>query len=382
VIDAPRVIEVDNGDFLTLLEQWLPMNLDTQGQEPVVLLNHPATSGSPRDREYGIDDFEGDVEWLEALDRHAPLMNLINGPSHAEGTNLPNSAPSESEFQRYLNIGLHVAPTADQDNHKRNWGDSTRARTGLLAPSLTKASLLTAMRQRHAYATEDRNLRIVSRVNGELMGARIVGAAVPAAGTALSISVAIADDDEPAAGYTMEVFSDQIGGTDVATLVRTQTVSGDGTHTITGVTYQGGAQYVYLRIRQADGNRAWTAPVWLEPMSTSGGNGGGPEDGDAAVTMSLVVDPVAETARIANIGTASVDLTGWRLVSVRGNQVFDQFPAGFVLAPGQSVTVTSGAGAAQGAGFLRWTNDNIWNNSGDPGQLLDNDGNVVAATGN
>jgi hypothetical protein len=98
--------------------------------------------------------------------------------------------------------------------------------------------------------------------------------------------------------------------------------------------------------------------------------------------MSLVVDPVAETARIANIGTASVDLTGWRLVSVRGNQVFDQFPAGFVLAPGQSVTVTSGAGAAQGAGFLRWTNDNIWNNSGDPGQVLDNDGNVVAATGN
>jgi hypothetical protein len=62
--------------------------------------------------------------------------------------------------------------------------------------------------------------------------------------------------------------------------------------------------------------------------------------------------------------------------------VFDQFPAGFMLNPGQGVTVTSGPMAQQGAGFLRWTDQNIWNNSGDPGRLLDADGNVVAETGN
>ena len=52
-----------------------------------------------------------------------------------------------------------------------------------------------------------------------------------------------------------------------------------------------------------------------------------------------------------------------------------------MLNPGQRVTVTSGAMAQQGPGFLRWTDQNIWNNSGAPGRLLDADGTVVAETG-
>ena len=27
------------------------------------------------------------------------------------------------------------------------------------------------------------------------------------------------------------------------------------------------ANYCYLRVRQQDGNRAWTSPIWLEPHS-------------------------------------------------------------------------------------------------------------------
>jgi hypothetical protein len=61
VIDAPRVIDVPNGQVRTLVETWLPANLDTQGQPPLLLLNHPNTSGSPRNLEYGIDDFGGDT---------------------------------------------------------------------------------------------------------------------------------------------------------------------------------------------------------------------------------------------------------------------------------------------------------------------------------
>ncbi len=195
---------------------------------------------------------------------------------------------------------------------------------------------------------------------------------------ALTISLAITDDNEPSVAYTVEVFSDTIGGNPVATVVRTQSVSGNGTHNITGVTYQGGDQYIFLRIRQADGNLAWTAPVWLEPM-------GAPDpdipDGDAPISMSLVVDEQAETARITNTGAGPVELTRWRLVSVRGNQVFDEFPEGFTLAPSQSVTVTSGPTAKAGAGFLRWTDKNMWSNSGDPGRLINADGEIVAETG-
>jgi hypothetical protein len=192
VIDAPRVIDVPNGAFRMLLEQWLPVNLDTQGQEPLLLLNHPATSGSPSNLEYGIDDFGGDTAaWLAALDPRAQLINLINGPSHTDGTHLQPGSPSEGEFRRYLNLGLHAAPTADQDNHKRNWGDSTEARTAVLAPTLTKAALLTALRQRRVYATEDRNLRLVYRLNGQLLGSRITGDGRAGAG---HIAHAVVDD--------------------------------------------------------------------------------------------------------------------------------------------------------------------------------------------
>jgi hypothetical protein len=379
VLDAPRVIDVPNGDFRRLIEEWLPANLDTQGQQPLLLMNHPGTSSSPANLEFGLDDFAGDTAaWLAAIDPRVELINIINGPSHTNGTNLQPGAPSEGEFRRYLNIGLHAAPTADQDNHKKNWGDATNARTAVLAPTLTKASLLGAMRQRRVYATEDRNLRLIYRVNNQLLGSRITGAAVPAPGTALNVSLAITDDNEPTAAYTVEVFADTIGGTDVASVVRTQMVAGNGTHNITGVMYQGGNQYVYLRVRQADGNRAWTAPVWLEPMGPPSG-GGGPAD--SPVSMSLTVDEQAETARITNTGTGPVELTGWKLVSVRGNQVFNEFPDGFTLAPGQSVTVTSGPMAKAGAGFLRWTEQNMWANSGDPGRLLNDDGEVVVETG-
>jgi Lamin Tail Domain len=378
VIDAPQVIDVPNGQVRTLLETWLPAHLDTQGQEPLLLLNHPSTSGSPRNLEYGIDDYGGDIAaWLAALDARAPLIDLINGPSHEIGTHLTPGKPSETEFHRYLNLGLHVAPTADQDNHKRNWGDATDARTAVLAPTLTKAALLTALKQRRAYATEDRNLRLVYRVNNQLMGSRIVGAAVPAAGTALTITLAITDDDEPTASYMVEVFSDDVGGEAIAGVVHTQSVTGNGTHTINGVTYLGGPQYVFLKVRQGDGNRAWTAPVWLEPA----GIPPAPPDDEGAIAVSLAVDLQAETARITNTSTQPLALAGFKLVSVRGNQVFDQFPADLTLAAGESITVTSGATAQQGTGFLRWTNQNIWSNSGDPGQLIDPDGNVVARTG-
>ncbi len=376
VIDAPRVIDVPNGQVRTLLETWLPANLDTQGQAPLLLLNHPSTSDSPRNLEYGIDDFGGDTAaWLAALDARAPLINLINGPSHTIGTHLTPGKPSETEFHRYLNLGLHVAPTADQDNHKRNWGDATDARTAVLAATLTKAALLTAMKQRRVYATEDRNLRLVYRVNGQLLGSRIAGTSVPAPGAALTISLTITDDDEPEASYVVEAFSDEVGGEAVANIVRTQAVTGNGTHNITGVTYQGGAQYVYLRVRQADGNRAWTAPVWFESTGVS------PNDGGDGISVTLAVDLQSETARITNTSTQPLALAGFKLISLRGNQAFDQFPTDLTLGPGASVTVTSGPTAKEGTGFLHWTDQNIWSNSGDPGQLIDRDGNVVAQTG-
>jgi hypothetical protein len=82
------------------------------------------------------------------------------------------------------------------------------------------------------------------------------------------------------------VFADRIGGDDQAAIVRTQSVTGNGTHTITGVTYHGGDQYVFLRVQQ-----------WLEPMDAPD-SGVPPGGGEAPLTLSLVVDVVKPVGKL------------------------------------------------------------------------------------
>jgi hypothetical protein len=82
---------------------------------------------------------------------------------------------------------------------------------------------------------------------------------------------------------------------------------------------------------------------------------------------------------VANLGSQAADVSGWRLVSLRGNQTFD-FPSPFQIAAGTTVTVVSGSGAPPNnpPSILHWTTNSVWNNSGDPGQLRDGGGTVVA----
>jgi len=85
----------------------------------------------------------------------------------------------------------------------------------------------------------------------------------------------------------------------------------------------------------------------------------------------------AEWVEIWNGGTEPVDLTGWVLVSLRGDQRF-AFPEGFVLAPGAAVTITSGrAFRHQPPEVLGWTEKDVWNNAGDPAVLVDPAGREV-----
>ena len=88
--------------------------------------------------------------------------------------------------------------------------------------------------------------------------------------------------------------------------------------------------------------------------------------------LAMVVDKVAETVVIANDGSASVDLSGWRLVSLRGPQAI-QFPAGTVLQPGASLTV--GSGSSQGD--VAFGQRHVWHNErSDSAELRRPDGRV------
>lgn len=79
---------------------------------------------------------------------------------------------------------------------------------------------------------------------------------------------------------------------------------------------------------------------------------------DRTLTI-LSVGLVSEEVVIKNISANAIQLKGYKLISLTGNQVYT-FPE-YLLGPGKTVTVYSG----KGSGDLRWSGSYIWNNDGD-----------------
>ncbi|AYC28739.1 S-layer homology domain-containing protein [Paenisporosarcina cavernae] len=87
-------------------------------------------------------------------------------------------------------------------------------------------------------------------------------------------------------------------------------------------------------------------------------------------------DLSTEILAIKNTSTATINLSGWKLVSVQGNQIYE-FPNVNLLA-GKTIYVTSGPNAKSGNEYLKWTTANIWLNSGDPAKLINPQGAVIS----
>ncbi len=90
------------------------------------------------------------------------------------------------------------------------------------------------------------------------------------------------------------------------------------------------------------------------------------------------IDLQGEVVTLKNSGSTAMDLTGWTLVSEKGNQVF-HFPSGTVIQPGGALEIHSATDAHGGPNKLIWGKANIWNNSGDPGHLVDSQGKTVSS---
>ncbi|MHC0036328.1 S-layer homology domain-containing protein [Pseudoneobacillus sp. C159] len=115
-----------------------------------------------------------------------------------------------------------------------------------------------------------------------------------------------------------------------------------------------------------------------EKNNTGKPNSGNPPGETGKLTITGL-DLSKETVSIKNNGTNDVTMTGWKLVSINGNQTYN-FPSGYVLKAGQTVTITSGPKAVEKRpSYLFWTTSNIWNNSGDSAKLYDPTGKLIHA---
>ena len=158
-----------------------------------------------------------------------------------------------SQYVRALDAGWHVAPTAGGNSHDSDWGS---ARTGILAQELTEDALYQAIRSRRVYATQDSDLSIEYRLNNQRMGS-VMGTA-----ETLEAQVCLNDPTDADGGTTIEVLT--TGGR-VLLSQRQEEATGEISFRVPA-----GYPYYFLRLTQADGDVAVTAPVWVDDFSDMG----------------------------------------------------------------------------------------------------------------
>ncbi|WP_424682014.1 CehA/McbA family metallohydrolase [Frateuria sp. YIM B11624] len=326
--------------------------------------NHPASSGQfvVNGTNFGYTaDGDAVMVLAEVLNSSAFSVNT----SETE-TSRPNY---EAAFNTILERGYHVAPSSDQDNHCANWGASYTNRTGVLIPSgtaLSLASFLDALRARRVFATEDKAGQIVLTANGHLMGERF-GNSGP-----LTLTVDYASTAGDSA-QRVQVFQGVPGSNGTVTeLSETAT---------TTVTPAAGEHFYYAKITQADGNRLWSAPVWV----TQGSGGGGSGD-TTAPTVSASESGSAGTITLMasasdDIGVSRVEFyVDGALKATDSSAPYQASLDSITLTDGSHTLVAKAYDAAGNVGSSNGVGFSVANGSGGSSQLLSNGGFESGAT--
>jgi hypothetical protein len=179
-----------------------------------------------------------------------------------------------SAAQDALARGLRVGFAGGTDNHRGMPGSRldnmggvdpreyvTGGLTAVWAPELTREALFESLRARRTYATTSARILVDFRVNGEPMGGELdrsgdgrvrVRAAV--VGTAPLTAVEIVRNN--AAVYRHDPRGAQAVAFEWEDAFDSPLVPGE-------AAFPSGARYYYLRVRQADDERAWASPVWI-----------------------------------------------------------------------------------------------------------------------
>ncbi|WP_448535086.1 CehA/McbA family metallohydrolase [Pseudothermotoga sp.] len=150
-------------------DEWISRNqVDLKGlykwiveKRALAQFNHPiSTFGTFNEFEYDplVDDF----------------MNLIEvGNGSWRGRTITDEMLSN--YQLALKKGWHLGATANQDNHRAEWGSANDTRTVILAKELNFEAIMEALWSRRVYASEDKNAKLIFECNSHPMGSILFG---------------------------------------------------------------------------------------------------------------------------------------------------------------------------------------------------------------
>lgn len=241
------------GDFFTPKSDYATMYAFMKQQGWIGQFNHPATTG-----QFNIGGT--DLAYDANGDQVMVLAEVLNSSAFSHNTTETETSRNsyQAAFDILLERGYHVAPSSDQDNHCANWGLSYRNRTGVLLPNgtpLTMANFLDALRARRVFAAEDKNGQLILTGNGTIMGQTINN----------SGALTLVANYASASGQTASrvQFFEGVPGSNGTV---TQLYEGSGTVTVTPTA---GKHFYYAQVTQANGDRLWSAPIWVN-QSTGG----------------------------------------------------------------------------------------------------------------
>ncbi len=185
-----------------------------------------------------------------------------NGPAFSTNTTYTDPAASNtvSYFKDMLAKGYHLGPLADMDNHNSaTMGKANQGRTVVLATARTKAAILDGILNMRFYATEDFNFQIAFNANGNLpMGSIVVQTVNP------TFTITSSDPDGETTTQ-IRLWYGVPGSNLTPTVLASNTNSSSLTFTHSFGT---GTYYYYAEITQADGNVAWTSPIWYTKITS------------------------------------------------------------------------------------------------------------------
>lgn len=185
------------------------------------------------------------------------IIGLAARSGPATSTNASYSNPSTGNYiARYndaLKRGYHLGVGLDHDTHNSVFGRQTAGRLVVLAPALTRADILDAIRNMRFYSSDDWNLKVDFSIGGKPMGSSITHTGTPV------ITVSASDaDGENVSNISLYYGVPGSGSNPTILTSVTNTANLSYTHALAN----NATCYYYARVTQADGNIAWTSPIW------------------------------------------------------------------------------------------------------------------------
>lgn len=218
-----------------------------------------ATTAHPRD-----DDFSNlaNSPYVDTSDLALVGVPIRTGAAFSTTTNYNDPPPAtvyETYWRKLLALGYHVGATIDHDNHYTTFGRTARSRTTVLASVLHRDSIMDAYRKMRFYASDDWNVQVNFTINAYPVGSIFTSGVDP------TINILVTDADAGDNVSSIHLFYGVPGSGVLSTLL-----NGSSTNALSYVhpVNTGAKYYYYAVITQADGNKVWTSPIWMEKIGS------------------------------------------------------------------------------------------------------------------